>query len=56
MAELATIARPYAKALFELASEKGQVELWLEKLKDLAWVVGQPKLATLLDDAGIAPH
>ena len=56
MAELATIARPYAKALFELASEKGQVELWLEKLKDLAWAVGQPKLATLLDDAGIVPH
>ena len=56
MAELATIARPYAKALFELASEKGQVELWLEKLKDLAWAVGQPKLTTLLDDAGIAPR
>ena len=56
MAELATIARPYAKALFELASEKGQVELWLQKLKDLAWAVGQPKLTTLLDDAGIAPH
>ena len=56
MAELATIARPYAKALFELASEKGQIEFWLEKLKDLAWAVGQPKLATLLDDAGIVPH
>ena len=41
MAELATIARPYAKALFELASEKGQIEFWLEKLKDLAWAVGQ---------------
>lgn len=56
MAELATITRPYAKALFELASEKGQIEFWLEKLKDLAWAVGQPKLAALLEDGDIDSH
>ncbi|OAM27122.1 MULTISPECIES: F0F1 ATP synthase subunit delta [Eikenella] len=54
MAELATIARPYAKALFELAIEKGYAEAWLEKLKELAWAVSQPKLATFIEDAGVA--
>lgn len=53
MAELATIARPYAKALFELAVEKGHTEAWLEKLKELAWAVGQPKLSAFIEDAGI---
>ena len=28
MAEFATIARPYAKALFNLAQEKNQIESW----------------------------
>ncbi|MBH5330082.1 F0F1 ATP synthase subunit delta [Eikenella sp. S3360] len=54
MAELATIARPYAKALFELAAEKGHVEAWLEKLTELSWAVSQPKLATFIEDAGVA--
>ena len=41
MAEFATIARPYAKALFELANEKHQIESWLSGLKELAWSVDQ---------------
>ena len=51
MAEFATIARPYAKALFELAAEKNQTESWLSGLKDLAWSVQQPAVAALMDEA-----
>ena len=32
MSELTTIARPYAKAAFELAVEKGAVESWNDML------------------------
>ena len=48
MAEFATIARPYAKALFELADEKNQIQSWLGGLKDLAWSVQQPNVAALI--------
>lgn len=51
MAEFATIARPYAKALYELASEKNQIEPWLDGLKELAWAVAQPKVSGLLEDS-----
>ena len=50
MAEFATIARPYAKALFELANEKHQIESWLTGLKELAWSVDQARVAALIED------
>ncbi|MGF6147956.1 F-type ATPase subunit delta [Kingella potus] len=50
MAEFATIARPYANALFELADEKHQAESWLGALKELAWIVQQPSISALLDN------
>lgn len=50
MVEFATIARPYAKALFDLADDKQQAESWLGGLKELAWIVQQPSVSTLLDD------
>ena len=49
MAEFATIARPYAKALFDLADDKQQAESWLGGLKELAWIVQQPSVSALLD-------
>lgn len=49
MAEFATIARPYAKALFELADEQNRIESWLGGLKDLAWSVQQEKVAVLIE-------
>ncbi|WP_037587041.1 F0F1 ATP synthase subunit delta [Stenoxybacter acetivorans] len=49
MAEFATVARPYAKALFNLAQEKNQLESWLGELKILAQVVSQPKVTALID-------
>ena len=50
MAEFATIARPYAKALFDLAIEKNQIESWLGGLKELAWLVQQPKVGALINE------
>ena len=50
MAEFATIARPYAKALFELANEKHQIESWLSGLRELAWSVAQARVASLIED------
>lgn len=41
MIEFATVARPYAKALFELAEEKSQTELWKQGLAQLAWLLEQ---------------
>lgn len=49
MAEFATIARPYAKALFGLAQEKNQIESWLGGLEKLAAVVQEGKVASLID-------
>ena len=47
MAEFATIARPYAKALFGLAQEKNQIESWLGGLKELAAVLQDQKVLSL---------
>ena len=49
MAEFATIARPYAKALFSLAQEKNQIESWLGELKELAAVVQDEKVIALIE-------
>lgn len=38
MSELTTIARPYAKAAFDLAVEKGEIDLWSEMLSFAAEV------------------
>ena len=49
MAEFATIARPYAKALFNLAQEKNQIESWLGGLEELAAVVQNEKVISLIE-------
>lgn len=49
MAEFATIARPYAKALFGLAQEKNQIESWLGGLKELAAVLQDQKVLSLVE-------
>jgi F-type H+-transporting ATPase subunit delta len=50
MAEFATIARPYAKALFSLAQEQNQIGSWLDELKTLAEIVLQEKVQLLIDE------
>ena len=47
MIEFATIARPYAKAIFELA-ESEQADNWQTSLKEAAWLVRQPQVEVLI--------
>ncbi|TSG18112.1 F0F1 ATP synthase subunit delta, partial [Salmonella enterica subsp. enterica serovar Infantis] len=55
MAEFATIARPYAKALFGLAQEKNQIESWLGGLEKLAAVAQEGEGALLFARPGTKP-
>jgi F-type H+-transporting ATPase subunit delta len=48
MAELTTLARPYARAAFSFAREKGDLQGWSDLLMTLAAVAQQPQVATLL--------
>jgi F-type H+-transporting ATPase subunit delta len=48
MSELTTIARPYAKAAFELAVEKGNVEAWNEMLFFAGQVASDEQAKALL--------
>jgi F-type H+-transporting ATPase subunit delta len=48
MAELATLARPYARAAFEFAREAGALDAWNAALEVLAAVARQPAVAALL--------
>jgi F-type H+-transporting ATPase subunit delta len=48
MAELHTLARPYAKAAFELAHEARSLGQWSQTLKTLAAAVGDAKVGALL--------
>lgn len=52
MADLATLARPYAKAVFELArgADAEAPARWSATLKLLSEVVAQPQVAALIDD------
>lgn len=50
MAEYATIARPYAKALFELAEQKAQIESWSQQLGVLAHVAARSDVASIIGD------
>ncbi len=50
MAELHTLARPYAKAAFELARESGTLPQWTQTLKALSAVVADAEVASLLND------
>lgn len=53
MIEFATVARPYAKAIFELATEKGVAQSWSEGLKQLAWLVQQPQVVSIINQVDI---
>ncbi|MFA5633172.1 MAG: F0F1 ATP synthase subunit delta [Porticoccaceae bacterium] len=48
MAELSTLARPYAKAVFEYAEAAGALEPWSALLTVLGTVVADPKVEQLL--------
>lgn len=48
MADYGTIARPYAKAIYALASESGELAAWSEALRAAAAVVGDPNAKAYL--------
>ncbi|MFA7496369.1 MAG: F0F1 ATP synthase subunit delta [Acidithiobacillus sp.] len=50
MADLITVARPYAEALYELAQESGQQQAWAEALQTLAAVIADSGAQAFLND------
>jgi F-type H+-transporting ATPase subunit delta len=48
MADFSTLARPYAKAVFELARDSGQFKEWSTQLAAIAQAVADPQLARLI--------
>ncbi len=48
MADLKTVARPYAKAAFEVAREQSTIAQWADMLDTLAAVTVEPKLKKAL--------
>jgi F-type H+-transporting ATPase subunit delta len=55
MAELATIARPYAEAAFEVADREGKLAPWSEALARLAKVAADPEVLRLVGDPLATP-
>ena len=55
MAELRTIARPYAEAAFALASEEKALAHWSDALSALAQVVRAPEIAELIGNPAVSP-
>jgi F-type H+-transporting ATPase subunit delta len=50
MAELATVARPYAEAAFKLATEQESLPVWSEMLKFAAAVMADPAMQSAMDN------
>ena len=50
MAELTTIARPYAEAAFALARERNALPVWSQMLQLASAVVADPRVADALDN------
>ena len=50
MAELATIARPYAEAAFEIARDAQALPAWSDMLRLAASIVADPRVAEALDN------
>ncbi|AVG14852.1 MULTISPECIES: F0F1 ATP synthase subunit delta [Chromobacteriaceae] len=48
MAELITVARPYAEAVYSLATEQGKLDQWSDALSWLAAMVNNPDLAQVV--------
>ncbi len=49
MAELTTVARPYAEAAFRIAREENALPVWSEMLRFLSGIVTDARVATALD-------
>lgn len=54
MADLTTLARPYAKAVFELARDGSSFKAWSEALQTLTQLLGDAKLASLIGNPALS--
>ncbi len=54
MAELATLARPYAKAVFELAVEKNELDNWSDNLKFLTAIIQDTAMVQVINNPEVA--
>ena len=55
MADRTTIARPYAKAAFAEARERGALTAWAQALATAAQVVRDPRVVPLIDNPRVTP-
>jgi F-type H+-transporting ATPase subunit delta len=55
MSDFETIARPYAKAIFELASEEGSLQAWLDRLTTAAAIADDAGMQTMFDMPSMLP-
>jgi F-type H+-transporting ATPase subunit delta len=55
MAEIATIARPYAEAVFKVADGEGRLAAWAEVIARLAAIAANPAVAEIVGDPNVAP-
>ena len=53
MAELSTLARPYAKAAFDFARDKGELAQWSEQLATCAAVAADAGMASVLGNPSL---
>ena len=53
MADFKTAARPYAKAVFEMARETGNYDVWSDRLQFPSSAVQSPELSAMLDTPNI---
>ena len=53
MAELSTLARPYAKAAFEYAAQAGELQSWSDSLSTAGSVAQQPNVVKLLSSPSV---
>lgn len=54
MADFSTLARPYAKAAFELARDSGDYQAWSDALKAIAALMADPQIAKLAGSPALA--
>ncbi len=50
MAELTTIARPYAEAAFRIASDANALPVWSQMLRFVGGIVADPRVRAALDN------
>lgn len=56
MAELATLARPYAIAAFEIAKDERRLELWSNHLSRLTAAIAEPNVAQVVSSPVHTPQ